>query len=319
MMTAAQRPRQAVSEHRALLVPGAAKAHSACTLALMLVALALSCGPALALTPEEEQELAQRISAGARPQILRLNDTAIEDYKRPADAAAGEDKVHEFLVIRSPWDEPVKLAAYSFAMRTLQVGGGPGPNAIYMASSGAGKCCFTAHLIWIENRMHHQAIVLLDSDLKIEAHGGPPRLRFQDDSMAGWSGGTAAPPGLEVVLAYDPRVGEYRLDPEAMRKPPPSDATLADQAAQIRKTDEAIAADVLDHSLSAAMLDLIYGGNAPSARALLDAAWPEAKPGKEKFLADFTRQLWAGETWRRFELGRLLEAEEAFPRPTSVQ
>ena len=281
--------------------------------------LILAMDTALALTPEEEQELAQRISAGAHPQILRLNDTAIDDYKRPTDAAAGDNRVHEFLVIRSPWDAPVKLAAYSFAMRTLQVGGGPGPNAIYLASSGAGKCCFTVHLIWIDNRMHHQAIALLDSDLKIEARGGPPRLRFQDDSMAGWNGGTAAPPGPEVVLAYDPRVGEYRLDSDAMRKAPPSDSAVADQAADIRKKYEALAGDALDPSLWAAMLDLIYSGNAPSARTLLDDAWPEAKPGKEKFLTDFTRQLWAGETWRRFELGRILEADQVFPRPAALQ
>lgn len=288
-------------------------------LMIVLMTLALSVGPALALTPEEEQELAQRIGSGVRPQAIRLNDTAIEDYKRPPDAAPAADRVHEFLVIRSPWDEPVKLAAYSFVMRNLQVGGGPGPNAIYVASSGVGRCCFTAHLIWIEHRMHHQAISLLNSDLKLDARGGPPRLRFQDYSMGGWNGGAAAFRAPEVVLAYDPRVGEYRLDADAMGKPSPSDGALADQAAAIRKTYEALAPDALDPSLWSAMLDLIYSGNAPAARALLDAAWPEAKPGKDAFLADFTRQLWAGETWRRFELGRLLEAEQAFPRPAAVQ
>jgi hypothetical protein len=280
-----------------------------------VLSLVAAVGPALALTPEEEQELAQRIGAGGRPSVIRLNDTAIEDYKRPPDADPANDKVHEFLVIRSPWDDPVKLAAYSFAMRNLQVGGGPGPNAIYVASSGVGACCFTAHLIWIDQRMHHQAIALLDSNLKIEARGGPPRLRFQDDSMRGWNGGAGALRMPEVVLAYDPRVGEYRLDPDAMLKPPPSDAALADEAATIRRTYEGLAADALDPSLWVAMLDLIYSGNAPSARALLDAAWPPEKPEKEKFLADFTRQLWAGETWRRFELGRLLEADQAFPPP----
>jgi len=264
------------------------------------VVLALASGSALAVTPEEEQELARRMSAVGRPGVIRLNDVEIEDY-------------------RAPWDEPVKLAAYGFAMRTLQVGGGPGPNAIYVASSGIGRCCVTAHLIWIEHRMHHQAIALLGSDLKVEARNGPPRLRFKDLNFSGFDAPAASAPGPEVVLAYDPRVGEYRLDPDAMRKPPPSDAALADQAAAIRKTYEALAPDALDPSLWAAMLDLIYSGNAASARDLLDAAWPEAKPGKEQFLSDFTRELWAGETWRRFELSRLLEADQAFPRPTAVQ
>ncbi len=150
----------------------------------------------------------------------------------------------------------------------------------------------------------------------MDARAGPPRLHFRDFNFAGWNvppGGGPAPP---VVLTYDPRIGEYDLDAGGMRKPAPSDAALADQAAAIRKTYEGLAGDTLDPSLWAAMLDLIYSGNARSARALLDAAWPEAKPGKDKFLADFARRLWAGETWRRFELGRLLEADQAFPRPT---
>jgi hypothetical protein len=280
-------------------------------LLMTLATLAVTAGPALALTPEEEQELAQRIAAGARPQMIRLNDTAVEDYKRPPDAPTG----HEFLVIKSPWDEPIKVADHDFAMRTLQVGGGAGPNAIYLGSSGGARCCHTAHLIWIEGRAHHQAIPLGSSDLKIEARGGPPRLRFNDDAFAGWPEHSAPISGPSVVLAYDPRVGEYRLDPDAMRKPPPSDAALADQATEIRNKFQALSGGALDPSLWSSMLDLIYTGNAPSARALLDAAWPEAKPGKGEFLADFTRQLWVGETWRRFELGRLLEADQAFPRP----
>jgi hypothetical protein len=282
-----------------------------------LAMLALAANSAFALTLEEEQELAQRISEGARPQIIRLNDVMIEEYRRPSDANDSDPNIHEFLVIRSRWDEPIKLADHTFGMRTLQVGGGPGPNAIFVGFSGGAHCCYTAHLVWIEGRTHHQEIPLADSDLKIEAHGGPPRLRFSDFNFANWHAPFAASPAPPVVLAYDPRHGEYSLDPDAMRKPPPSDAAFAGQAAEIRKTYEALAGDALDPALWSAMLDLIYTGNAGSARALLDVAWPEAKLGREKFLADFTHQLWAGETWRRFELGRLLAADEAFP-PTAA-
>lgn len=282
-------------------------------LMIVLMTLALTVGPAIALTPEEDQELAQRISSGVRPGLIRLNDTAIEDYKRPPDAPNG----HEFIVIRSPWDEPIKIADHDFAMRNLQVGGGPGPNAIYIGSSGGAHCCRTAHLIWIEGRAHHQQISLGSSDLKIEARGGPPLLRFNDDAFADWNAPAEAAPAPPVVLAYDPRVGEYRLDPDAMRNPAPSDAALTDQAAEIRKKYEALPEDALDPALWSAMLDLIYSGDAPSARALFDAAWPAAKPGKDKFLADFTQRLWAGKIWRRFELGRLLGADQDFPRPAT--
>ena len=277
----------------------------------------LTTGSAAALTPEEEQELAQRIDAGVKPQIIRLNDTAIEDYKRPPNAGAADDKLHEFLVIHSPWDEPVKLAGFNFAMRTLQVGGGPGPNAIYVASSGVGRCCFTAHLIWIDHRMHHQAIALLDAELRMEARNGPPRLRFQDHGFVGADAPGPSARRPDVVLTYDPRVGEYALDPDAMRKPAPTDSALAEEASDIRKQLETAPAEEVRPILALAMLDLIYSGNAPSARGLLDAAWPAPGSGKDEFLAEFTRQLWAGETWRRFQLGRLLEADQAFPQPAS--
>jgi len=280
-------------------------------LSVSLVILALTAGSALALTPEEKQELAQRIASGLRPQVIRLNDTAIEDYKRPPDAPGG----HEFLIVKSPWDDPIEIAAHDFAMRTLQVGGGPGPNAVYVGSTGGGQCCYTAHLIWIQGRAHHQAIPLGESELKLEARGGPPLLRFQDHGFVGADAPGAAARWHDVVLAYDPRIGEYALDTDAMRKPPPTDAMLTEEAADIRKQLETAPGEEVRPILALAMLDLIYTGNAPAARGLLDAAWPEATPGKDKFLTDFTRQLWAGETWRRFELGRLLEADQAFPRP----
>jgi hypothetical protein len=302
-MTVGQRLRQALSE-RLVLIAGIAM-------------LALAGSSASALTSEEKQELAQRIASGARPQILQLNDVVIEDYKRPSDIADSDRQAHEFLVIRARWEETIELADHAFAMRTLQVGGGPGPNAIYVGSSGGARCCYTGHLIWIEGRVRHQEIPLGPSDLKIEARNGPPRLRFSDTDFArGEVPSAAAYAAPEVVLAYDPRRGEYGLDADAMLKPPPSDATLADQAAEIREKGEA-SGERLDPALSAAMIDLIYAGNAGSARVLLDTAWPEAKPGKEAFLADFTRRLWAGETWRRFALGRLLGAEQAFPRPAA--
>src|SRR5205823_10584761 len=73
----------------------------------------------------------------------------------------------------------------------------------------------------------------------------------------------------------------YGLDPDAMRKPAPSDSALQGIAAGIREKYEALNGDELDPSLWAAMLDLIYSGNAASARALFDAAWPEAKRSEE--------------------------------------
>src|SRR5215472_1478619 len=279
-MTTAQHRRRVISRWSALTAASAM--------------LALAGSSAFALAPDEERELVRRIGDGVRPQIIRLNGVMIEDYKRPSDAADSNQPTHEFLVIRSPWEEPIELADRTFAMRSLQVGGGPGPNAIYIGFSGGTRCCYTAHLIWVEGRVRHQEIALGESDLKIEARGGPPRLRFSNADFARGTAPSAANPAPEVVLAYDPRIGVYGLDPDSMRRPRPSDAALADQAAEIRKNYGMPAGDTLGPALAAAMIDLIYAGNAGSARALLVATWPQAKPGKEEFLSDFTRRLWAG-------------------------
>jgi hypothetical protein len=283
-------------------------------LAGALAVLALAGGSAVALEPEEEQELAQRIRAGVRPQVIQLNDVAIDNYKRPP----GDPEAHEFLVIRPPGDQPIKLADHSFTMRTLQVGGGPGANAIFVGFSGGAHCCFTAHLIWTEGGVRHQVIDLQDSELKLETGRNTPRLRFYDFGFAYWNASFADSPAPLVVLAYDAQRGEYAADAAAMRKPAPTQAALAEQAKQIRETYEGLRSEELAPALWAAMLDLIYSGNAGSARALLEAAWPPAKPGKDTFLKEFAQQLWTGPTWRRFELGRALDAGEAFPPPAAA-
>jgi hypothetical protein len=280
-------------------------------LAAMGVALTLAAGSAWALDPDEEQDLAQRLAAGAKPQLTRLNDVVIEDYKRsPKDFNA-----HEFLIIRKPGETPVKLAAQSFTMRNLQVGAGPGPNAIFVGYAGGAHCCYTVHLLWIAGEFRVQTIELFDSELKIESSGRTPRLSFYDFNFAYWNASFADSPAPLVVLSYDPARREYAADAQAMRKPAPAANELAQQAAKLRKIYEELRPDELNSDLWSAMLDLIYAGNAASARALLDQAWPPDKPDKDTFLKDFTKQLWEGTTWRQFDLARVLAASDTFPPP----
>jgi hypothetical protein len=272
-------------------------------------------GTAMGLTAAQEQELAARIAAGVRPSMLRLNDVAIEDYKR----RPGEADATEFLVIRKDGEAKITLADRGFTMRNLQVGGGPGPNAIFIGFSGGGHCCYTAHLIWIEGRLRHQEIELRESQLKVVPISGPPQLHFYDFAFAEWNATFADSPAPQVILHYDYRRGEYVADAAAMRQTAPDAASLQLRATEIRKVYEGLRPGDLDSVLWAGMLEMIYAGNAASARALLDAAWPPERPGKDAFLADFTKQLWRGTTWRRFELGRVLGAAEAFPAPAETR
>jgi len=271
-------------------------------------------GSAWALDPDQEQELAQRLAAGAKPQLTRVNDVVIEDYKRPPK----DFNAHEFLIVRKPGETPVTLAAQSFTMRNLQVGAGPGPNAIFVGYAGGAHCCYTVHLLWIAGEFRVQTIELFDSEVKIESTGRTPSLSFYDFNFAYWNASFADSPAPLVVLSYDPARREYAADALAMRKPPPAADELAQQAAKLRKIYEELRPDELNSDLWSAMLDLIYAGNAASARSLLDQAWPPDKPDKDAFLKDFIKQLWEGTTWRQFDLGRVLAANEAFPPPPAA-
>jgi hypothetical protein len=284
-------------------------------LAAAVVALTLAAGgSARAMDSDQEQELAQRLAAGAKPQLTRLNDVVIENYKRPPK----DFNAHEFLVISKPGADPIRLAAQSFTMRNLQVGAGPGPNAIFVGYAGGAHCCYTVDLLWIAGEFRVQTIELFDSELKIDSAGGPPRLSFYDFNFAYWNASFADSPAPLVVLSYDHARREYAADLPAMRKPAPSADELVQQAAKLRKIYEQLRPDELNSDLWGAMLDLIYAGNAASARGLLDQAWPPGRPDKDAFLKDFTKQLWEGTTWRQFDLGRVLAASESFPPPAAA-
>lgn len=265
--------------------------------------------PAVALDQAESQELQAMIAAGVKPQTLQLNDAVIEDFRHPQ----GQAGAYEFLVVSRGDHAPIRIAAQSFAMKTLQLGGS-GPNAIYVGYSGGDHCCYAVHLIWIERELRHETIDLGSSELTIGAGRGGPELRFQDTAFAGWQGTSAQGPWPTVVLKYDAETRNYVADVDAMRKPLPDAAALARQAAAIRNIYATLPPGQLDPSLWTAMLVLIYDGNAAAARVLLDEAWPSDRPDEDQFLSEFSKQLWHGAIWRQFDLAPALGAEAAFPR-----
>lgn len=273
--------------------------------------LLLGVGPALAapaLEASEDRELQELIDAGVKPQTIQLNDAAIQYYRHPA----GEAGAHEFLVMSRGGHMPIRLAAQRFAMRMLQLGG-RGPNAIYVGYGAAAGCCNQAYLVWIERELRCETIELGGSDLAVEGRRGGARLRFQDPAFASWHAAPAQSPAPTVLLRYDPEGRGYVADGAAMRRPAPDAAALRREAEALRRSYESLPADGLDPTLWARMLDLIYSGNAAAARDLLDAAWPVERPGEGEFLTDFSKQLWRGAVWRRYDLARALDAEAAFP------
>jgi hypothetical protein len=197
-------------------------------------------------------------------------------------------------------------------MRLMQVGAAQGPNIVFLGHSGRGDCCNVAHLIWLEHEFRYDAIDIAGAELMVEMVQGTPRLRFKDMSFAGWQG-VSDDDSPTVVLRYDAESRRFVADIEAMRKPEPTAGQSRESASDLQLSLAARPADEVDPRLTASMLALIYTDNAAAARALLDAAWPTDRPGEDVFLTAFSRQLWRGALWQRFDLGHVLAAEAAFP------
>jgi len=179
----------------------------------------------------------------------------------------------------------------------------PEPLVIATGWSGGAHCCYTLHVLSLAPRVRHQAIGVDDNDEVgfIAAGDAPPLLQFGDFNFAYWHTSFADSPAPRIILRYDPAARRYAADFPAMHRDAPDAAALKDRAG---KTGP---------ELWGEMLDLIYTGNAPAARRLLDLAWPSARPGKLRFLACFTRQLRSGRLWHDFHLARGLGAEATFP------
>jgi len=59
-------------------------------------------------------------------------------------------------------------------------------------------------------------------------------------------------------------------------------------------------------------LELVYSGDAESAKKLFDAAWDDAIPGKREFWRDFLTQLRNGQAWRDLDQETALDAHDLF-------
>ena len=174
------------------------------------------------------------------------------------------------------------------------------PLVILTGWTGGAHCCFTLHVLSLAPGVRQQAIGVDDNDEVgfIEQKDGPPLLQFGDFNFAYWHAAFVDSPAPRVILRWDPAARRYAADFAAMRANAPKPAEPKGE---------------IGPALWRGMLDLIYAGQAPAARQLLDHAWPQGHKGKERFLACFTKQLRSGKLWRQFGLGHGLEADAAFP------
>jgi hypothetical protein len=164
--------------------------------------------------------------------------------------------------------------------------------------SGGAHCCFTYYVLELGpsgvrplatiDAGHGAAFEDLDDD-------GLPEFVGRDWTFAYWNESFAGSPAPRVVMKW--KNGRYVLAADLMRKPAPSAAELAQDAARVRTSVNDYARDMPPSTLWRQMLDLIYTGHESLAWEFFDSAWPEDLPGKDKFLADFKRELARSPYW----------------------
>ena len=247
------------------------------------------------------------------PKDFHIGVTRIEHVA----CAEGQSKCHETLVVRHAQGAAWRLAATRIELNYIADHAGTGPDLIVTASTGGAHCCYTIHVLWTGPKLREQVIPVLDNDEVgfLTQSDGPPKLRFGDFSFAYWRASFADSPAPSVILHFDSAAKRYDVDVEAMRAAPPDDSALAGMAAEIKKAESDLPKGDKPPAplLWSHMLDLIYSGNAASARRLLDLAWPDGRKGKDEFVACFAAKLNGGDWWRVAGLSKKLGADMAFP------
>ncbi len=174
--------------------------------------------------------------------------------------------------------------------------GSGNPEVIVGSWSGGAHCCFSFEVFQLGKDFRR--LVKLDAKDSGGAHfedidhDGKYEFISNDWTFAYWHASFAESPAPTVILrpqkdAYG-NFG-YELALGLMRKSAPSRARLEAIINEIRAEQDW--KHRVPVSLWAAMLNLIYTGNAGLAWDVLDQAWPKEKPGKSGFLGAFCDRL----------------------------
>lgn len=208
--------------------------------------------------------------------------------------------------------------------------GGEGPDLLIDAQTADGGAGARLHAFVLGPKFALQTIGLGDTYAGVDESGesSAMRVQFADYAFMGWNADYHRSPAPNLHLVWN---GErYAVDPEALRRARPHDADDARYAAQARAALQAwraegnvyvpVAVRPAGRVASAPpppilwryMLNMIYSGDAPAAKRLFEAAWPEDIPGKAAFWRDFLTRLRAGQAWRDLDLETALDAGALF-------
>lgn len=104
-------------------------------------------------------------------------------------------------------------------------------------------------------------------------------VEFRDGVFNCWKTGCASSRSGTIILSWNKAEQTYTPNLDLMRKPPPSQNEIAKQVNFYKNTEWCVGVDSHDGGISCSVpwtyaVDLIYSGNATSAKKYLETVWP---------------------------------------------
>lgn len=294
-------------------------------LAGLVVSIALlACGQASAFDWLTWERLSERRTQDPVPQRFALKGYVFSIY--PANAE------HPAIFVAERRGTIVHLGSADrfnvVAFREREWG--EGPDLLVDAQTAAGGVGARLHAFVLAGKFSLQTIGLGDAYAGVDESGESSALRvqFADYAFMGWNAAYHNSPAPNLQLVWDG--GKYTVDPAGLRRARTNDPYDSRYQTQTRALLEAWKArggsyvaiasrrsDAADANpppplLWRYMLNMIYSGDAPAAKRLFDAAWPDDLEGKAAFWRDFLARLRQGQAWRDLDLETALDAGALF-------
>ncbi len=182
------------------------------------------------------------------------------------------------------------------------------PDLIVEVHSGGAHCCFGYYAFSLDRPLK-KMFYIDDIDTEFELNDVDDdrvyELMGYDDVFNYWNTSHAESPYPAVILRYEGE--QLHLAADLMRQRIPDPREIMENLPSVRT-----AMDKLIHSpmrfntgfyqdfyppLWGFMLDLIYAGWGEKAYEFFEAAWPNEKPDRDLFLAEFKKQLATSRYW----------------------
>lgn len=179
------------------------------------------------------------------------------------------------------------------------------PDLVVYSYTGGAHCCLLA---WVfELAPQFRILATLDAEDSWPAyfadldHSGHYYFKSEDWTFAYWPQSFAGSPVAPIILKFvrdGKGGGVFHLAVDKMRNPPPTPEEWKKSLVATRKTfaDGAWPLSI-GSTLWTTEMQLIYSGHSDLAWKFLKQAWPEAVPGKQKWLGDFCSRLKTSPYW----------------------